>query len=152
MAVVKKQRYWGVINKQSLWNFLSFILLISIFFLSALTQANAVSLINGGIVSGSITAPQQKNTYTFSANVGENIHIRVADTEAGNNSFSPAFNIYGPTGENLKYHSGSLVAYNYLEVLQSGTYTVVVRDGLQLGNGTGSYILYSRLALMKVVN
>ncbi len=45
----------------------------------------SASLVNGGVVSSSISTPGEEDTYTFTANAGENVQRRVADTS--NNDF-----------------------------------------------------------------
>ena len=104
-------------------------------------QANAASLVNGGMVSGAISSPGEKDTYTFTANAGEYIQLRVADIN--DTSLVPAIQLYAPDGTWISSGSGYTVAEISHALTQTGTYTVVVFDGHSSNPvNTGAYNLY----------
>ena len=53
-------------------------------------------LINDGLISGSISAPGEIDEFTFNANAGEAVHIRVVDING--DSFYPKIWLYNPDG------------------------------------------------------
>ncbi len=87
--------------------------------------ANA-ALVNGGFVSGSILTPGEEDAYTFTANVGENVLIRVADTS--NNTFYSEVTLYGPTDNYITFGRNNNVAVLDRQLIAGGTYTVVIYD------------------------
>ncbi len=100
----------------------------------------AAPLINGGVVSEAISIPGKQDSYTFSANAGESVEIRVADIN--NSSLAPQLKLISPSGAVLFNTTGTTVAVIGLTVSSSGTYTVVVADGTQGHAQTGNYNLY----------
>ena len=103
------------------------------------------SLINGGVIGDQIDLGDL-DSYTFEANAGESVQIRVADTSSGG-TLSPWLFLYGPDGSLLTSSSGSGVAEIRCPTLAcgiaaTGTYSVVVADATQGGAGTGSYDIY----------
>lgn len=77
------------------------------------------------------------DSYTFSANGGESIQIRISDTSAS--VFFPKITLYGPGGGYLTSVRGDIEATLSRQLTQAGNYTVVVSDS---GNGnaqSGSY-------------
>ena len=110
-----------------------------------LPLASADSLVNGGRISGAISVAGEQDTYTFSANAGEGVQIRVADTSGG--SFAPRVSLYRPDGSLVTSGVGGAVAAIYCPsgtcgIDATGTFTVVVADGTQGGGQTGTYDLY----------
>ena len=102
-------------------------------FLINISSANAASLINGGFVSGAISTPTDKHSYTFSAQAGESVLISIADTSS--KPFVPQINLYSPSGAYITY---SLNRIEY-KITESGTFTVDVFDQAVIGEKTGTY-------------
>jgi Bacterial pre-peptidase C-terminal domain len=117
---------------------LSFVLFLMFAWLS---QAEAVDLINGGVISAAISAAGEQDFFTFVANAGESIQVRVADISGG--AFLPLIYLYGPNGSYITYNQGQTVAeLNNINLAATGTYTVVVSDN-SVGNAqTGNYNIY----------
>jgi hypothetical protein len=101
--------------------------------------ADADSLINGGVVSGAISVPGEKDSYTFTATVGESVQLRVADLS--NNTFYPIITLYGPSGNYITYGTGQTVGAITYTATVSGAYTVVVADNSSGYAATGNYNL-----------
>ena len=113
-----------------------------ILFFSFMTSAPAysASLVNGGVISGAISVPHDEDSYTFTANAGEGVQIRIADTSS--NDFHPRITLYDPNGAYVTYGSGYDVAAISRAVTKNGIYTVVVADGTSTRSQTGNYDLY----------
>ena len=102
------------------------------------------SLDPGGVVSGQI-AEGALISYTFTAQAGEAVAVRLVDTAGG--SLVPAFSIYDPTGADVVSPAyGNDVASYFFQAPKSGTYTVVVYDDSTGYAATGPYNLYFTLA------
>jgi len=99
------------------------------------------SLINGGVISNVIDLGDL-DSYTFTANTGEGVQIRVADT--GSNNFYPKITLYDPNGAYIAHNIGQNVASISYTATAPGTYTVVVADGTNTKDQTGNYDLYFR--------
>ncbi len=97
----------------------------------------------GGVVSGQIVEGAI-DSYTFSAQAGEGVQLRVTDVSAG--PLLPGFIIYDPTGAAVGQAVGEDVAGFNLSAPASGTFTVVVFDGTNGATGTGLYKMYFTLA------
>jgi hypothetical protein len=95
------------------------------------------ALVNGGLRNGVMTKGDL-DSYTFTANVGEGIQIRLADIDA--TGFYPRIWLYGPTGALVTNAYDPDVAVLSVAAPASGTYTVVVAD--YYGTGTGDYELH----------
>ncbi len=86
------------------------------------------------------------DTYTFAANIGESIQIRLADLAHQNTGdFFPNIHLYDPSGDLVYERGGYLVAaIRHYEIVEDGIYTVVLTAGH--GNGAvdtfGDYQLY----------
>jgi hypothetical protein len=134
----------GNVFKGNLWFFLNFkqvaIHYISIFLL--LFSSNVFSqLINGDAVSGEIAQPGEQDTHTFTANAGETIEIRAVDINRS--TLTPFLEIYGPLGNLINTTSGGLVAaFGPYVIENNGQHQVIIRDGTQGQNETGSYVIY----------
>ncbi len=95
------------------------------------------ALVNGGLRSGALTKGDL-DSYTFVANVGERLHLRLADVDG--TSYYTRLWLYGPTGALVTNAWGPEVADLDVNAPASGTYTVVVAD--YYGTGTGNYELH----------
>lgn len=102
------------------------------------------SLPNGGKVSGVIDLGDI-DSYTFTANAGETVYLRVADTETTqfiNAEFFPSVRLLSPAGTFITSASGALVGDIVSTLTESGTYTVIITDESTGEDATGSYDLY----------
>lgn len=95
------------------------------------------ALPNGGAVAGTITLGDL-DSYTFPANAGDALQLRVGETTA--TSFAPEITLYTPSGTQLDYTWGTSAAALNVAATQSGVYTVVIGDR-NLTN-TGAYALH----------
>ena len=90
---------------------------------------------NGGNFSGTLTLGDQ-NMWSFTANVGDNIVLRL-----GSSGFQGNLDLYGPTGALVKSAGGNspdwVLAYT---TTNSGTFGVLVSSFYP--GGTGTYVLY----------
>jgi len=100
--------------------------------------ADAQTLINGANQSGTLLA-NTTNSYTFAANAGDSINLRL-----GSPGFAGNLELYGPNGAFLKQagdnNTDQAIAYM---ATNSGTFTVLVSSfygGFYTG-GTGAYVL-----------
>ena len=101
-------------------------------------------LLNGGKVSGEITLGDL-DSYRFTANAGETVYLRVADTETTefiSSDFFPFISISTPSGAVLTSGSGALVGDVARTLAESGTYIVIVTDESSGEDATGSYDLF----------
>jgi hypothetical protein len=118
------------------------------FFISILTAltllhlcsdiANAqTALINGANQTGTILA-HTTNSYTFSANTGDAINVRIGTT-----NFDGELQLFGPDGRLLVTGSGGGSTDSYINnytATNSGTFTVLVSSWFS--GGTGTYALH----------
>jgi trimeric autotransporter adhesin len=93
----------------------------------------------GAIVSGQL-AEGAIDSYTFTANAGETIELRVTDTLAG--SFVPTVAIYNPTGGLVSSALGTNVAAAGFSAATTGTYTVLIYDSSSGLGSTGPYLIH----------
>ena len=109
-------------------------------------SALAMNLPNGGVVAGEISVSGEIDEFTFSADAGDTVFIRVADTESTptiNSDFSPRVELVNPSGALVTSGGGFLVGTIQQFLIVSGTYTVRVRDSSPgADDETGSYDLY----------
>src|ERR1039457_7613932 len=108
-------------------------LIMSLATLSTLS-ASAATLINGANQAGIIFTNTVADSYTFTANTGDSINLRLGTT-----NFPGRLQLYGPNAALLDAVGGypvtdDLIAYT---ATNSGTFTVLVSDGY--GGGTGTY-------------
>jgi hypothetical protein len=92
-------------------------------------------LTNGANATGTITVGRQ-DLWTFPANVGDNINVRLATT-----GFSGLLELYAPNGALLTYFDSN-GAQDYpiaVTATNSGTFTVLVSS--YVAGGTGTYVL-----------
>ena len=97
------------------------------------------ALVNGGVRAGQIDQGDL-DSFTFEAQPGDGVQLRIADTGPGD--FVPAFSIYRPDGFRILAPSGADVAAAVYDITLGGTHTVVVADGSAEGNQRGDYNLY----------
>ncbi|MER0171405.1 MAG: RHS repeat protein [Nitrosomonas sp.] len=109
------------------------------------TQASASSLVNDGVVSGEISSKGQRDTYTFSANAGDTIYIRVAYPGSSTPKLVLKVYLYGPDGSSL---GSSACGTNDVVGIsnrgsKTGTYTAIIRhcSNAPSYQGTGAYTL-----------
>jgi large repetitive protein len=100
-------------------------------------------LVSGGMVSGVLDVGELES-FTFTAVMGQGIHVRVADVVAGD--LSPGFTVYRPDGGVQNLASGDRVAAMSFSAPQDGTYTVVVYDASYYRDAAGAFRLYYTLA------
>jgi hypothetical protein len=96
-------------------------------------------LSNGGMAAGVIERGEL-DSYTFTANAGEGVQLRMTDTAGG--VFAPAMEIYTPSGGAQTFVYGADVAYSSFQAPVTGTYTVIAYDWSTAAAGSGSYNLY----------
>jgi hypothetical protein len=113
--------------------------LSAVLLLSLPLVANAqTTLVNGANQTG-ILLTNTTNSYTFPANTGDNINLRL-----GSSGFEGNLELYGPTGALLKTagdnSTDQLIAYT---ATNSGTFTVLVSAYFSrssgINGGTGTY-------------
>lgn len=115
-----------------------------LFFVKAPGAVEGGTLPNGGLVSGEITLGDL-DSYTFAANAGDSVYLRVADTETTEfipSDFFPQVDLFDPSGALLLSGNGQLVGDIFASLTVSGNYTVVVRDESSGEDAIGSYNLY----------
>ena len=96
------------------------------------TQA---ALINGGNQAGTIFTNTTADSYTFTANTGDNVVLRLGTT-----GFDGNLNLYGPTGAFLKTAASGVDAELDYTATNSGTFTVQVSS--YFAGGSGTYVLH----------
>ena len=100
-------------------------------------------LVNGEARLGAIDLGDI-DSYTFSANIGETVNLRIADT--GKNNFYPLIALYGPTGTYIDSGHGYDVGAIAYTVKTKGVHTVLVSDGTSDKSQSGNY----KLSLLKI--
>ena len=97
----------------------------------------------GETLTGAITPAGDSDTWTFSANTGDAIVVRVGEiTQTG--SFAPRIRLFDPSAALLGTASTSIAAEIAVTAAASGTFTVIVDDAVGT-TATGTY----RLTLAK---
>lgn len=99
---------------------------------------------NGEVASGEIDLGDI-DSYRFSANAGETVYLRAADTDSTqfvSSDFTPAVLLLSPSGSLITSATGSLVADVSRTLTETGTYTVLLVDESSGEDATGSYNLY----------
>jgi len=93
------------------------------------------------VQTGSISTPDQNNTYTFSAHANDTFFIIAVATSG---SLCPAMQLYGPTGVSLSAVGciGGQSFWDTVTVPTTGTYTLLVRD--QSNTNGGNYDIYAQ--------
>lgn len=85
------------------------------------------------------------DSYTFTANAGETVFIRVADKETTqfiNSGFFPFVALHAPDSSRITSASGALVADVSTQLTQTGTYTIIVNDESSGEDAIGAYELF----------
>ena len=98
---------------------------------------SAVTLVNGSNQTGTIVT-NTTDSYTFTANMGDNINLRV-----GTAGFDGYLQLFGPDGTLLESGTGGGTTDDYINnytTTNSGTFTVHVSSWY--ANGAGTYILH----------
>ena len=101
-------------------------------------------LTNGVMHTGTIDVGDL-DVWTFSANSGDAIVVRLGENVDTSGSFTPWVRLYGPDGKLQDSGFGALAGEVTITATNSGTFIVVVGDGNGALSGTGSY----RLTLAK---
>ncbi|MCP4288286.1 MAG: hypothetical protein GY792_28275, partial [Gammaproteobacteria bacterium] len=96
------------------------------------------SLNNGDVISDAIDLGDL-DSYTFTANAGKDVQIRITDTSGSD--FYPRITLYGPDGAYITYGNGGNVGTISYAVAKSGTHSVVVTDVSSGNDATGTYTL-----------
>jgi uncharacterized repeat protein (TIGR03803 family) len=97
-------------------------------------------LTNGAEHAGNIAAGQI-DTWTFTANAGDNITVSIGEVEP-TVSFNPWIRLFAPDSSALANSFGSQAAQiNQVTATQTGTYTVRVSAHSAFPSGTGGYVL-----------
>jgi len=102
-------------------------------------------MVNGALYQGNIAITKQVDTWSFTANAGDSVVVRVGQLTS-TNYFGPWLRVYGPDGTLLGQGdtAGAVGEEVALTATNSGTYTVVVSDGSYPAGGyggTGTYQL-----------
>jgi hypothetical protein len=97
-------------------------------------RAQGGALVNDGANAGTIGAGGT-NTWTFTANAGDNVVLRLGTT-----NFAPNLGLFGPDGGLLATSGGADDTTVAFTLTNSGAFTAVVTSGNQ--GGAGSYVLH----------
>jgi hypothetical protein len=98
-------------------------------------------LTNGAEHAGTIATAGQIDTWTFTANAGDNINISIGEVEP-TVSFNPWIRLFAPDATALANSLGAQAAQiNDVTATQTGTYTVLVSAHVNFPSGTGGYVL-----------
>jgi len=98
-----------------------------------------VSITFGQTLSGSIVTPAEMDAYTFTANAGDQVLVRMSKS-AG--TFWPEIRVYSPDGTKLCEAVGSVTAeIASCPITNTGTYAILADDCYD-GTRTGNYDLY----------
>ncbi|WP_372795146.1 hypothetical protein [Pontiella sp.] len=110
---------------------------ISILLVLAGTFASyAAGLANGGNHTGTITTNDVTDTWTFSADAGDSVILRIGEETTTYGTFSPWIRLYGPGGAFIEGDTGSSDAEVSHAVTTGGVYSVVVENYVSDGAGT----------------
>jgi trimeric autotransporter adhesin len=115
---------------------LLFISLLALGPSAALAQG---ALTNGWAHTGTISPIGDSDTWTFAANTGDRIILRVGEiTQTG--SFTPRLRLQNPSAVQIATASGAVAAEIAVTATNTGTYTVIVDDAIGT-SATGTYRL-----------
>jgi len=98
---------------------------------------------SGQIRDGNIT-PGDLDTWSLAVTAGQNILVQVGET--GSQTLAPRLRLFHPAGQELATAQGNAGAGLLYAVQTSGTYLVVVEDGLADFSGTGPYRIHAILS------
>ena len=119
-----------------------FTALFMVFLFVNIAAAQGV-LTNGWTHSGTIAPVGDSDTWTFSANAGDSIIIRVGEITQTNN-FTPRIRLFNPNSVQQALATASSAAEIAVSATNTGTFTVIVDDNAGT-TATGTY----RLTLVK---
>ena len=111
-------------------------------FLTGLCTNNAWAqgtLTNGWTHTGTISPVGDSDSWTFSANIGDSIVIRVGEITQ-TNSFTPRIRLQNPSAVQIASASSAVAAEIAVTATNSGTFTVIVDDAVGT-TATGTYRL-----------
>ncbi len=111
-----------------------FVTMLAIFFSCASVQAQG-PLTNGFTHLGDLQTIGETDSWTFSANAGDSIVVRVGQISE-TNSFSPRVRLMNPDAVQQSVDTNSLAAEVIATATNSGTFTVIVDDVSGLATGT----------------
>src|SRR5438552_18023007 len=102
------------------------------------STANAQAVLsNGGNSDGAISVAGENDTWTFAANTGDSIVLRIGQLSDATGNFEPQIRLLSPANAQLGSSVGDLAAEIAVTAPSSGTYTVVVSDGnLEIGRAS----------------
>ena len=98
-------------------------------------SVNGQTLVNGGSHNGAINTNDTSDTWTFHADVGESIHLRMGTT-----NFTGQYHLFAPSGALIFSTGGGGDLSTAYEATNSGTFTVSVNS--YFAGGMGSYVLH----------
>ena len=90
--------------------------------------------LNNGITESAVIDLGDIDIWTFEANTGNDINLKVDDL-SGSNAFVPALELYDPAGNLMASTSGNLLAELNEVANTLGTYTALVMSNTREGNG-----------------
>jgi len=99
---------------------------------------------NGVMHTGTISTGDL-DLWTFSANSGDAIVVRIGEVVDSSGNFTPWIRLYSPSGKLLDSGFGALAGEISVTATNSGTFLVVAGDGNSVLSGSGDY----RLTLVK---
>src|SRR5437660_1033522 len=120
---------------------LALLLMVSFIASAGLSRAQT-ALVNGWMHTGAISAPAASESWTFSANIGDTIVLRVGKITQ-TNTFIPRIRLLNPAATQIGLGAGSSAVEIALTATNTGTFSVTIDDAN--GTGTGTY----RLTLAK---
>src|SRR3989449_795497 len=111
--------------------------------LTLTVSANAPgSLSNGLTYSGTISAPHELHTWTFTATQGDYIALSMGEVAPASVDFAPWIRLVSPTGALIGNGTGTSAVQIAVTAPATGTYTVIVGSNASGNtNGTGSHRL-----------
>ena len=115
-------------------------------FFTLAPAANEGTQLVPGVPTAAMLAPGGLNAYTFDAQAGQAVQLRVAEQYGA--QFTSTFAVYGPSGALVTtgQTSSAVVSGADFSIKTSGTHTVVAYDGSTGRAGSGPYIVYLVLA------
>jgi len=121
---------------------LALITLVCLFTLLLPALVRDATITPGALTEGAISVSGGTQSWTFSANTGDAIVVRVGDE--GTTSFTPKIQLFNPSSTQIATSAGNAAAEVAVTAAASGTFTITISDGSG-ANLTGSY----RLTLVK---
>jgi hypothetical protein len=97
--------------------------------------------LTNGVIHTGVVDVGDLDVWTFTANVGDYINVRMAEASPGS-TLTPALTLYGPNGALLDFFASSAVASQVsFRATNSGMFTVVAGDQSAGFAGSGAYRL-----------